>query len=137
MNPGYRFAVAKRLAEKWGILDQVQFKPGDITTIDYGDSEFDVVLLGQITYHLNKDENISVLGRIHRSLKSKGVIVIHTPMADEERCKSSALSLAVVLFAFFGEKGGLYTFSEYKGMLENTGFSEVTMYGDSLLSARK
>ncbi len=129
--------VAKRLADEWGILNQVSFRPGDITTMDYGDCEFDAVLLGQITYHLSTDQNKSVLRRVYRALKPGGLVVIHAPIADEERCKSEALILAVVLFALFGEKGDLYTFSEYKGMLEDVGFSEVTKHSESLISARK
>jgi len=129
--------VAKRLADKWGILKQVSFQPGDMTTIDYGDSEFDAVLLGQITYHLSTDQNKSVLRRIYRALKPSGLAVIHVPIADEERCKSEALSLAVVLFALYGEKGDIHTFLEYKFMLEEAGFSEVTKHSESLISARK
>jgi len=129
--------VAERLADEWGILNQVSFRPGDITTMDYGDCEFDAVLLGQISYHLNTVQNKSVLRRVYRSLKPAGLVVINAPIADEERSKSGALMLAVVLLALFGEKGDLYTFLEYKGMLEDVGFSEVTKHSESLISARK
>jgi len=129
--------VAKRLADKWGILKQVSFRPGDVTTMDYGDCGFDAMLLGQITYHLSTDQNKSVLRRVYRALKPGGLVVIHAPIADEERCKSEALILAVVLFALYGEKGDLYTFSEYKAMLEDVGFSEITKHSESLISATK
>lgn len=129
--------VAKKLADKWDILKQVKLRPGDVTTMDYGDCEFDAILLGQITYHLSTDQNKAVLKKAYRALKPGGLLVIHTPIADEERCKSEALVLAVVLFTLYGEKGELYTFSEYKAMLENVGFSDVTKHSESLISARK
>jgi len=129
--------VAKRLADKWGILKQVSFRPGDLTTMGYGDCEFDAVLLGQITYHLSTDQNKSVLKRVYRALKPGGLLVIHVPIADEERCESEALMLAVVLFALYGEKGYVYTSSEYKAMLEDVGFSEITKHGECLISTRK
>ena len=129
--------VAKRLADKWGILKQVSFRPGDLTRMDYGDSEFDVVLLGQITHLLSVDENKSVLRRAYRALKSGGSVVVHSLIADEERCKSEALFLAVVVFTLFGGKGEFYTFSEYKAMLEEVGFSKIAKHSESLISARK
>ena len=129
--------VAKRLADKWGVLKQVSFQAGDVTTTDYGDYEFDTVLLGQITYHLSTDQNKSVLRRIYRSLKPGGLVVIHVPIVDEERCKSEALSLAVALFTLYGEKGDIHTFLEYKSMLEEVGFSEVTKHSESLISAQR
>lgn len=129
--------VAKKLAEKWSILEQVSFWAGDVTTMDYGDSEFDAVLLGQITYHLSMDQNKSVLKKAYHALKQGGLVVIHAPIVDEERCVSEALILAIILFTLFGEKGDFYTFSEYKTMLEEVGFSEITKHSESLISARK
>jgi len=129
--------VAKRLADKWGILKQVNLRAGDLTTMDYGDSEFNAVLLGQITQNWSTDQNKSVLRKVYRALKPGGLVVIHAPIADEERCKSEALILAVVLFALYSGKGDFYTFSEYKAMLEEVGFSEVTKHSESLITARK
>jgi len=129
--------VAKRLADKWRILKQVSFRAEDLTTMDYGDSEFDAVLLGQITYHLSIDQNKSILKKVYRALKEGGLVVIHAPIVDEERCNSEGLILAVVIFALFGEKGNFYTFSEFKAMLEEVGFSEITKHSESLISARK
>jgi len=129
--------VAKKLADKWRILKQVSFRAGDLTTMDYGDSEFDAVLLGQITQLWSTDQNKSVLRKVCRALKPGGLIMIHAPIADEERCKSEALILAVVLFALYSGKGDFYTFSEYKAMLEDVGFSEITRHSESLISARK
>lgn len=128
--------VAKRLADKWRILKQVSFRAGDLTTMDYGESTFDAVLLGQITYHWSIERNKSVLRKVYRALAPGGLVVIHTPLADEKRRNSESLITAVVLF-LFTEKGEVYTFSEYKAMLEEEGFSEITKHSESLISARK
>lgn len=105
--------------------------------MDYGDSMFDTVLLGQITYYLAPDQYKSVLKKVCRALKPGGLVVIHAPIADEERYKSEALILAVVLFAVYGGKGDSYTFSECKAVLEDVGFSEITKHSESLISATK
>ncbi len=128
--------VTKRLADKWCILKQVSFRAGDLTTMDYGDSEFDAVLLGQITYYWSTDKNKSVLKKVYRALTPGGLAVIHAPIVDEERCVSEGLIVAVVLFAL-GGKGEVYTFSEYKAMLEEVGFLKIAKHSESLISARK
>ena len=128
--------VAKRLADKWGILKQVSFQAGDLTTMDYGDSVFDIVLLGQITYYWGPGRNKSVLKKVYRALTPGGLVLIHAPIVDEERCVSEYLMLAVVIFLFSGD-AGFYTFPEYKAILKEVGFSEVTKHSEWLVSAKK
>jgi len=128
--------VAKRLADKWGILKQVSFQAGDLTTMDYGDSVFDIVLLGQITYYWGPGRNKSVLKKVYRALTPGGLVLIHAPIVDEERCVSEYLMFAVVIFLFTGD-AGFYTFPEYKAILKEVGFSEVTKHSEWLVSAKK
>lgn len=128
--------VAKRLAEKWDILKQVSCNAGDATTMDYGDSLFDAVLLGQITYYWGPNQNKSVLKKVHRALTPGGLVVIHAPIVDEERCISNYLTFAVVIF-LFNKEAGFYTFPEYKAFLEEADFSEVTKHSEWLISAKK
>jgi len=128
--------VAKRLADKWGILKQVSFQAGDLTTMDYGDSMFDTVLLGQITYYWGPDQSKSVLKSVYRALTPGGLVMINAPIVDEERCVSEYLMFAVVIFLFIGDEG-FYTFPEYKAILEEVGFSEVTKHSEWLISAKK
>lgn len=128
--------VAERLAKKWGISRQVNMRPGDLGEMEYGNSEFDAVLLGQITPYWSPEQNESVLRKVHSALIPGGITLIHTPTADEGRCRSDSLITAVVTF-LFSESGDIYTFSEYKGMMEEVGFCRITQHSESLISARK
>ncbi len=64
--------VAARLSERLGVSERVDMKAGDVMVMDFGDSQFDAVFLGQITYYLSPEQNVSVLKRVHRSLKPGG-----------------------------------------------------------------
>ena len=128
--------VAEKLASKWGVLKQVSFEAGDLMETDYGESEFDAVLLGQITYYLSPDHNKFVLKKVYRALSPNGLVILHVPMADEERCQSEALITAVALLVLC-EQAEIYTFSEYKSMLEESGFSHVTKHSESLISGKR
>jgi len=128
--------VAEKLADKWSILKQVSFKAGDLMEMDYGESKFDAVLLGQITYYWTPDQNKFVLRKVYRALTPGGLVVLHVPTADEERCRSEALISAAAILVF-SEHAEVYTFSEYKSMLEESGFSHVTKHSELLVSAKK
>lgn len=104
--------------------------------MDYGEAEFDAVLLGQITYYLSMEQNKTILRKVYRALKPGGVVVIHVPIADEERSRSDNLLCGVVVL-LFSQDGDIYTFSEYETMLKEAGFSKITKHNESLISARK
>lgn len=128
--------VAEKLADEWSILKQVNFRAGDLMTMDLGDSEFDAVLLSWVTYFWGPDQNEVIFRKVHRALAPGGIVVIVADMADEERCSSESLIFAVTVF-LFSEKGKIYTFSEYKAMLEEAGFSQIMRHSEFLISARK
>jgi len=128
--------VAEKLADKWSILKQVSFKAGDLMEMDYGESMFDAVLLGQITYYWTPDQNKFVLRKVYRALTPGGLVVLHVPTADEERFRSEALISAAAILVF-SEHAEVYTFSEYKSMLKESSFSRVTKHSESIISARK
>ena len=128
--------VARELAENWHISKQVVFQPGDLTMASYGDSIYDAVLLGRITYYLSVDQNKSVLTKVYRALKPAGLVVINAPLADERRSSSDSLVAAVVVF-LCSENGDIYTFQEYKAMLEEVGYTRITKHGEGLVSAMK
>lgn len=129
--------ITARVAEAMGVAKQVTFLSGDVLTADFGTEQFDIILCGLILYYFNPEQVRDILRRAHKALKPGGLVVIHTAIADEERCKSEyAMMVAFQLFIFAPESE-VYTFSEYKGLLEKAGFADVTQHSDPLISARK
>lgn len=129
--------VTARVAEAMGVTDRVTFRSGDIRHADFGTEEFDIVLFGLILFFFNPVEVADILQRAHKALKPGRLVVIHAPIADEERCcTEAALMLDLHLFMFM-EESTVYTFSEYKTLLEKEGFTTVTKHNDFLVSARK
>ena len=129
--------LAAKVAEAMGVTKQVSFLPGDIWTANFGAEQFDIVLFGLILYYFQPEQVRDILQRAHRALKPGGLVVIHTAIADEKRCKSEyALTVAFQLFIFAPESE-VYTFSEYREILEQAGFTNVTQHSDLLISASK
>lgn len=128
--------VAEQLVVRWDIAGQAELRPGDVTALDYGDSEFDVVLLGQITFYWSADQIRAVLSNVHRALKSGGRVVIHAHIGDQtwQNADAALLGVATLLFS---EKGDIHSFAEYEGMLSAAGFAQITHHNDRLVSATK
>lgn len=129
--------VTAQVAEAMGVAKQVTLHSGDILTADFGTEEFDIVLFGAILYYFNPKQVVDILRRAHKALKPGGLVVINSAISDEERCETEdALMVAFQLFIFAPESE-VYTFSEYKGFLEEVGFTNVVQHSDMLISARK
>lgn len=126
--------VAARLAAEWGIARQVQLRPGDVTELQYGESGFDVALLGQITFYWDADQIRTVLGKVHRALKPAGRVVIHGHIGDRT-WQSADAALMGVATLLFSKQGDIHSFAEYEGMLSDACFSQITHHSDQLVSA--
>lgn len=129
--------VTAQVAEAMGVTKQITLRSGDILTADFGTEEFDIVLFGAILYYFNPKQVVEILGRAHKALKPGGLLVINSYIADEERCQAEeALMVAFQVF-IFAPQSEVYTFSEYKGFLEEVGFTNITQQSDMLISASK
>lgn len=127
-----------QVAQILGVSDRLTLVPGDILTADFGQSEYDVVFMGNITHYFRPEQNVSLFSRAHAALRPGGRLVINAPMVDEERCTSEYL-LYSAMFVVESPAGDTYTFSEYRRMLEASGFERIYRYEHpwGLLSARK
>ncbi len=126
--------AARDLAERWGVLAQVQFVAGNLLTSQLGENQFDVCLLGQITHYLTEDQNIGLFTRIHRALVEAGRLILDVPMESTAIDESSSF-LSLILWANSG--GRAHEFGEYRLWLMNAGFTTITQHSERLLSAVK
>lgn len=129
--------VTAKVAEAMGVAKQVAFLSGDALTADFGTKEFDIILLGAILYYFNPQQVKEILQRACKALKPGGLVVISSPIADEERCESEIALMAALQLFIFAPESEVYTFSEYKGFLEEVGFTNVTQHSNMLISAKK
>ncbi len=70
--------------------------------------------------------------KAYATLAQNGRVVIHAPMADDERGESAKAAMAGIDTLLFSPDGDVYTFVEYRGMLEAAGFVDVVNLDDDL-----
>lgn len=129
--------VSAQVAEKMGVSQQVSYLPGDLTEIEFPVDEFGLVNFGAILYYFNAEQVKEVFEKAHRALHKNGLLTIRTLLADEERCQSLAGLLAAVELLHDAKYSHVYTFSEYKELLEAANFVDVTQAGEHIIKASK
>lgn len=129
--------VSAQVAGKMGVIQQVSYLPGDLTQIEFPVDEFGLVNLGAILYYFKAEQVKEIFGKAYRALHENGLLTIRTFVADEERCQSLVGLLAAVELLHVAKYSHIYTFSEYKKLLEAADFTDVTQPGENIIKARK
>jgi len=130
-------AVTAHIAEAMGVAAQVSYQSGDVLHMDLGREQFDIVLLGNILHFFPASQLQGILGKIHQALRVGGLVVVDDGVLDEERGPAESVLLSAVFLVNSAPHGEFYTFSEYRELLEQAGFTQVTLHGERPVTARK
>jgi 2-polyprenyl-3-methyl-5-hydroxy-6-metoxy-1,4-benzoquinol methylase len=129
--------VTRQVAEAMGVVEQVEFRPGDVLTSDFGADCFDIILLGKILYYFDVDHAVDILRRVHSALTKDGSIVISTYIGDDRSCRNERALMAALQLFIFAPQSYVYTFSEYRDLLSRAGFSGVSRHTETLITGTK
>jgi 2-polyprenyl-3-methyl-5-hydroxy-6-metoxy-1,4-benzoquinol methylase len=126
--------VARDLARRWDLLQQVTFLPADLNTTDLGLSDYDLCLMGQVTHHLTENKNRDVFRRIHAALKPGGMLVLDVPMGTGQPDEFTSF-LTLCLWAIF--EGTAYTAGQYSDWLQDCSFRNIQLLSERWMTAKK
>jgi ubiquinone/menaquinone biosynthesis C-methylase UbiE len=125
--------TAINLAAGLGIDHQVVLLPGDLWSVGLSSSTFNTAYLGNVTHFFNPEQNTELFCKVHAALLPGGSLVVNSVARRESE---GAASVALWLYAATSS-GSTYSFSEYKSMLENAGFTDVRDYNLGPIKAVK
>jgi len=117
----------KQIVDSFGVADRYRFVEGDLQKADFGNSQYDIVILGNICHGLTADQNVDLFRRIHRALAADGLLLIADMIPNEERTGP----VFPVLFAanmFVMGGADTYPLSMYKDWLKRSGYSDVSTF---------
>jgi C-methyltransferase len=127
--------LALEAARRLGVDRQVTVLGGDMSLVNYGEDAFDVARLGYVTYFYAPDYLVNLFRRLHRALRPGGVLVVDAPLADEGRCEREEPVLDGPWLFAVSRGGDVYSFSDYKRLLESAGFDSITEVAEDLVRA--
>ena len=129
-----------RIAEKLGVTNQVSYLPGDWELADFGENCYDVVLLGSIAHFYGPEVVDKLFSKAGKALQPGGTVIVSGPLPDESRCREEFPLVSAVWLYATSEEGTMYTFSEYRDFLKNTGFENIELFeykGNTYIKAQK
>ena len=126
--------VARDLAERMKVNSQVVYKPENLLSAELGKSEYNAVLLGQITDYLTAEQNQNLFSRIYTALSENGVLIIDCPMQKDEPAEFPSFA---TLFLWANSGGTAYPFETYHEWLTQIGFQNVEQIGERWSLAKK
>jgi hypothetical protein len=119
--------VAKENAEKAGVADRYETRPGSAFETELGQG-YDLVLLTNIFHHFDQDTCVQLMRRVHRALKPDGRAVTLEFVPNEDRV-SPPIEAAFSLLMLVGtDAGDAYTLSEYENMFAKAGFGKTSLH---------
>lgn len=133
------------LAEKGirdaGLLDRVEFYPGDFYTDEFPRG-FDLALLSAIIHQNSPAQNLLLYGKIFQALEPGGTLVIRDHIMEESRTSPPAGAIFALNMLVNTEGGDTYTFAEIQSALETAGFVDIRQIQqgqnmDGIVTARK
>jgi hypothetical protein len=125
--------VARDLARRMGLLDQVTFVEGGLD-FELPPQAFDAALLGQVTYYLDPDRMRRLAERLHAALDHGGQLLVDAVRADDPPSERASY----VNLVTWGVSGGsAHNFEAYQQWLTQAGFSDVRPLSPTWLAARR
>ncbi|HUU20402.1 MAG TPA: methyltransferase [Sedimentisphaerales bacterium] len=130
----------QRFAEA-GLGNRVTLVAGDFYTDELPDGA-DIAWLGAICHQNSREQNRTLFAKVHKALKDGGAVVIRDVVMDPSHTSPEGGALFAVNMLVASERGGTYTFDEYRQDLTDAGFSEVILvhrdeFMNSLIRAEK
>jgi ubiquinone/menaquinone biosynthesis C-methylase UbiE len=125
-SPAVIEKVTRRFAARERVAEQYNYLPGDLRDVDFGESAYDVAILGHICHGIGAEGSKQLFGRVYRSLKSGGQLLIAEIIPDEERREAHLPLLFAASMLAVTPEGDTFTLSEYRDWLQAAGFTQVT-----------
>ena len=132
--------VAKSYIKKTSVLNRFTFLPGDLFKVKL-EKEVDTVLCANILHIYNESENLTLLKKIHKSLKPGARLIILDLFLNDKRTKPFDAALFSLTMMLFTSTGKTYSFKETEKLLRESGFGKFKRctleHGNSMIEALK
>jgi SAM-dependent methyltransferase len=77
--------ITRRYVERHGLTERFEYLPGDLKTLNYPPSAYDVAILGNIVHSAGEASSRELFRRLHGALRPGGRIVIIDMIPNDER----------------------------------------------------
>jgi SAM-dependent methyltransferase len=113
--------VAQANAQKMGVADRYEQRPGSAFEVDLGEG-YDVVLVTNFYHHFDPPTCVKLAKRFHAALRPGGRMLTLEFVPNDDRVTPPQSALFPLIMLANTPAGDAYTFSELDGMFREAGF---------------
>jgi 2-polyprenyl-3-methyl-5-hydroxy-6-metoxy-1,4-benzoquinol methylase len=149
-NPGARVTqvdwanvnrLARKFLERQGVGERFETVDSDFHTADFGEEEYDVVVLSNIAHQESPESNVMLFERAGRALKPEGTLLLNDLVLQDDGEDSPFAYLFHVNMLLHTSAGAVYRRCEYESWLREAGFASIvfapTATATTLILARR
>ena len=118
-------AVARQYAGLFGVADRYDYLEGDLRQTDFGQKEYDVVILGHIIHTEGEEWGKKLIAKSYKALKPGGTLVIAEMIPNDTRTGPVFPLLFGLNMVLHTNEGDVFTMAQYKQWLKQAGFTSV------------
>lgn len=119
-------AIARRLVADYGVADRFACIDGDLHVTDFGTAAYDVGVYSQIAHQEGPDDNVAILAKFRRALKSGGTLVISDFIVEDDRSGPPFPLIFASAMLLQSKKGNAWRRADYRSWLAKAGFEAVS-----------
>jgi len=117
--------VTRDYLRRHGVEDRYDFLPGDLKEVDFGESKYDLALLGHIIHTEGERSSKDLLRRLHRALRPGGRVAIVDMVPNDDRTGPLFPILFALNMLVNSTEGDTFSLADYKRWLSEVGFARV------------
>jgi len=118
-------AVARQYAAMMGVADRYDYLEGDLRQLDFGQKQFDLVILGHILHTEGEKWGKALVKKSFTALKPGGTLVIAEMIPNDKRTGPPFPLLFGLNMVLHTAEGDVFTMAQMKQWLKQAGFSSV------------
>jgi 3-hydroxy-5-methyl-1-naphthoate 3-O-methyltransferase len=118
-------AVAREYAKQFGVADRYSYVEGDLRQMDFGQKQYDAVILGHIIHTEGEKWGKKLITKSYKALKPGGTLIIAEMIPNDTRTGPLFPLLFGLNMVLHTQEGDVFTMSQYKEWLKGAGFSSV------------
>lgn len=118
--------ITRGYLERHGVQSRYRFLPGDLKSVEFGEQQFDLALLGNIVHSEGEASSRNLFARLCRALKPEGRIAVIDMIPNDQRTGPPFPLIFGIHMLVNTGAGGTYTLAEYDRWLTGAGFTGTT-----------